>query len=417
MRVELLFSRGAAGLVGALREDGATVEFRVDASDGRARAGSLHIGRVTDVVPGMQAAFVDIGEDRGALLPVAELCSVGVTDAVVPIERRLRAGRHLLVQVERESSDSKGARLTCRVQFVGSYLVLLPFDSRRAVSRRVETREERVRLQALLETLPGPDLGWLARTAAVHATPEALRVEAQRLLQRWSTVAPRAAEPGAPGPVGAAQPPLAEWVLSLLPSGLDAVIVDDEEDERRFAALLAESDPESAERVRLHAGASPLFRESGVEDELQRALRPRCWLPSGGFLTIEETDAVVSIDVNTGKSSGRGAGSAALRTNLEAAAALPGELRRRNLGGLIVVDFVDVPTGDEHQALLTRIAAGLHADPARTRIVELGELGLMQLTRKRSGASLSRALTAPCAICAGTGRRRLDAPTADARRH
>ncbi len=409
MSSELFLSRSAGRLWTALREQGRTVELRVERLDEVSGLGRIVKGRVTNILPGMQSAFVDIGAEQGAFLHARELTLPGECGARAPIQHRLREGRELLVQVEREERGAKGARVSCDITLPGRLLVLLPMSSHRAVSRRIHADDQRERLRGILEGLPGERTGWVARTAAESAGEEQLHAEAERLLASWQGAHARIDRVSAPATV-LREPDLLVEVLRDAPAAdLERIVLDDAEDRQRAIDFLLPIDPRTAAKLRLHSGPASVFEAEGLASEIEKALRRRVWLKSGGYLVIEATEALVSIDVNTGKYVGKqDPEQTILRTNLEAAREIPRQLRLRGLGGIVVIDLIDMRDARSRQAVLAAFAEQIAHDPARTRVAGLSELGLLELTRKWTRPGLADLLTRPCPTCRGDGQVRSD---------
>ena len=442
MPAELLVSRRGDQTWAALREAGRTVELRVESDQAGPRVGRIFKARVSKVLPGIQCAFLDLGSERQGFLHVRDLLlpgeqpgpppgpeewteyvdlaldprtsreaaadSVDSTRPAEPrglIEDRLRAGRELLVQISRESLGDKGPRATCYLSLAGNLLVLFPQLGRCGVSRKIEDPQERERLLGILRRLAGKTVGHVARTAARGVDEAALRADAEELESHWKEIQSRAER--LPAPSTLHREP--DFILRLLRDrpreGLERILLDDPGQRRRAEEFLAEAEPQLAGRVALHDGPDPLFETYGVTQEIEKALRPRVWLKSGGYVVIEETEALVSIDVNTGKFiGGRRQEETVLRTNLEAAGEIARQLRLRDLGGIIVIDFIDMDLAESRNQVIAKLRDGLRHDPARTAIVGLSALGLLQLTRKRTRAGLGARISRACPLCAGQGR-------------
>jgi ribonuclease G len=405
MSSELFLSRIDGRLWAALREERSTVEVRVEPPDDLPRAGRILKARVSNVLPGIQSAFLDIGTERGAYLHAGDLVLPTDPSFPSPIQDRLKKGRELLVQVEREGRGSKGARVTCLLTIPGRFLVLLPWGTARAVSRRIRDREDRDRLQSILERLPSEESGWIARTAAAGADAKRLEAEARRLIDQWRELRDGLDEISSPGLV-LREPDLLQETLRDSPTvGLERILLDDPGDRERAIEYLLEIDPVAATKVGLYTEKASLFETYGISATIDRALRRRVWLKSGGYLVIEETEALVSIDVNTGKYLGKhDLEPTLLRTNIEAAREIPRQLRLRGLGGIVVVDLIDMSEPESREEVLSIFREGLARDPARTRVVGLSELGLLQLTRKWTRPGLAEQLTRICGTCRGRGR-------------
>jgi ribonuclease G len=425
---ELLVSRLAGRVAIALREDGEVVEIRVeDRGDGPA-FGDVFKGRVTRVLPGIQAAFVDLGAGHDAFLHAADLHLPGEVlpdaggddgedepdvprrssrrlEGRPPLQDRLREGRDIVVQVVRETLGSKGPRVTSFVTLPGRYLVFAPLAPFRGISKRVAEGQERDRLLGIVRGLEPTEAGFIVRTAGRGAPDAAFREDAGRLAATWRRIVDGAARAPAPAPLHR-EPGLYLRALRDAPrSGLDAVIVEGRALHEEGTRYLQGLDPALASRVHEHAGPGLLFDDEGVHAEIEKALRPRAWLPSGGTVVIEPTEALVSIDVNTGKNVGSARPEETiLKTNLEAADEIARQLRLRDLGGIIVVDFIDMERAEHRTRVVEALTAALARDASRTKVVGMSELGLLQLTRKRTRPGLRSSLTSACASCAGTGR-------------
>lgn len=405
MSYELLFSRIEGRLWMARREDGSVVELRAEQDDDEAHSGCIVKGRVSNVLRGIQSAFLDIGGDRSVFLHASDLSAVGDPKSTVPIQDRLREGNEVVVQVVREGRGGKRARVTCNLTIPGRMLVLVPNITRNAVSRRIPDYDERARIQGILEDLPDEECGWIARTAAVGADAQRLGLEAERLLGAWRDLRKRAAELSAPSVLLREPDLLTEVLRDSSSDSLEAIVLDDVDDRQRALDLLRIVDPVAASKLRLHTGEVGLFEATGVNAEIDKALRPRVWLKSGGYLVIEETEALVSIDVNTGKFLGKGDfEQTVLRTNCEAAREIARQLRLRGLGGIIVIDLIDMRGRDDREQVLSLFEEQLRKDAARTRVVGISDLGLLQLTRKWSRPGIAHQLTRPCDSCHGQGR-------------
>jgi ribonuclease G len=440
MPSELFLSRFGGHTWAALREDGHTVELRVEREGDAPAVGRIVRARVTRVLPGLQSAFVDLGLARDAFLHVADLLLPGeqpppdaesvlaraadddVSDEdaggrthapaiQAPIQDRLRPGRELLVQIAREGFGSKGPRVTCLISLPGRYLVYLPQMAHGGVSRRISDPEERARLKAALEELTHVPGAFIARTAAAGAEAGLLRADAERLAAAWDRCQRTYAGSSAPAVVHQDVDLFFRLLRDAPRAGLERIVVEGAADRERAVAYLADVDPQLAARVRLHPGPAPLFESHGLDEDVARALRPRVWLRSGGTVVIEPTEALVAIDVNTGKYVGRGQlEDTVLQTNLEAAEEIARQLRLRDLGGIVVVDFIDMEQPESKRKVLEALEAALARDRARTKVVGLSDLGLVQLTRKRTRRGIAAALTRTCPGCAGLGRIK-NAPT------
>ncbi|MGH8441588.1 MAG: ribonuclease G, partial [Nevskiaceae bacterium] len=383
--------------------------------------GNIYKGIVKRVLPGMQAAFVEIGLERTAFLHAADMlrpangagelaeivADQAATAETLPIDRLLSEGQDVLVQVLKDPLGTKGARLTTLLSIPSRYLVLLPFDRHVGVSARIEDEAERERLKDLVGPLvrdKAPAYGVIVRTAGEGADEAALAADLEFLLRLWESVSARAGA-AAPGTLVHGDLPLSMRILrDLLGTEVDRVRIDNSaecERVRRFAETFV---PQAANRVEQYDGAAPIFDLFGVEDDLNRALDRRVELKSGGHLVIDQTEAMTTIDVNTGAFTGhKNLEETILKTNLEAAQAIARQLRLRNLGGIIMLDFIDM-RNDAHRAQVLRaLEKELRRDPARTMVHPFSALGLVEMTRKRTRESLGHILCEPCQACEGRG--------------
>ncbi len=414
-----------------LREDGIVTELRVEDAGQGTPVGWVLKASVSRVLPGIQSAFLDTGMERDGFLHVDDLLLPGEGPAppvddesdepdaggdesdvtlrprATPrrIEQLLGAGTELLVQVSRHASETKGARLTSYVTLPGRHLVYLPHIEHRGVSRRIDDPEERARLRAILDELPAAPGGFIVRTAGRGAEPTALRGDAALLVESWERIEQAAARVRAPAVVHRDFDLLLRLLRDLPREGVERIVVDDPEAVERAVEYLRRVEPALAELVRHHPGPRRLLESHGLDVEIERALKPKVWLESGGYVVIEQTEALVSIDVNTGKFVGRrDPDDTVLRTNLEAAHEIARQLRLRDLGGIIVIDFIDMPKASDRRRVIDALQTALRRDRARTKIVGLSELGLLQLTRKRTRPGVETLLTRRCPTCAGQGR-------------
>jgi len=402
----------------ALRESGRLVSYRAERHRASSAVGNLYKGRVTRVLPGMQAAFVDIGLRRDAFLYVREAGGIledytdlfGAADggeldlSGSEIGDLLRPGQEVLVQVVKDPLGTKGARLTTHITLPGRFLVYLPTVRQTGVSRRITDTDERSRLRELVDGFDGVG-GWIVRTAGELQRDAELLADRDELVRRWSRIQSHAERSSAPNLVHRELSPALRAVRDLVTSAVGEVWVDDEESFQEILEFLEHSDPALVPRVQLFRQATDVMAAFGIDRELEKAMRPKVWLKSGGYLVVNPTEALVAIDVNTGKF----VGSTSLedtvyRINLEAVREIARQLRLRDLGGIIVIDFIDMEDLDNRRALYDALAAELAKDPARTQLLPMSDIGLVQLTRKRTRPSLDRTLSRECPYCHGSGR-------------
>ena len=408
----------------AVVENGMLQELHIERGWSRGVVGNIYKGKVQRVMPGMQAAFVEIGLDRAAFLHANDIqrsLPARGADAVdtvqgppPPITELLREGQDVVVQVVKDPIGSKGARLTTQISIPSRYLVLLPQSQVVGVSARIEDEAERTRLKTLVAELASPHggFGYIVRTNAEGQPAEALAEDVAYLSRAWALVEQQVRDQ----PVGRCvyedlSLPL-RAVRDLMRRDVERVKVDSRETFDRlrdFAAqympALAQDDGAAlSERIEHYAGARPIFDMYGVEDEIQRALEKEVPLKSGGYLVIDQTEAMTTVDVNTGSFLGqRNLEETVYRTNLEAAQAVARQLRLRNLGGIIIIDFIDMHDAEHRRQVLRTLEKSLARDHARTTVYDFSPLGLVEMTRKRTVESLERQLCEPCHECGGRG--------------
>lgn len=408
MSTEILVNIGTQETRVALVEGGAAQEIYVQRAARHGLVGNIYKGLVKRVLPGMQAAFIDIGLERTAFLHVADMLNAEThNQPLPPVERLLQEGQEVLVQVLKDPLGTKGARLTTLLSIPSRYLVLMPFEKHVGVSAKIEDEGERSRLKGALDALVpelAPQWGVIARTAAEGADAEALKQDLLFLTRLWSAVSQQVQQ-ARPGQLVHGDLPLSMRILrDLLGTAVERVRIDNAEEARRVQQFARVFVPQAAAKIEPYSGQAPIFDLYGVEDELNRALERKVELKSGGHLVIDQTEAMTTIDVNTGAFTGhRNLEETIVKTNLEAAAAIARQLRLRNLGGIIILDFIDMH-GEEHRAQVLRtLEKEVARDPARTRVYSFSELGLVQMTRKRTRESLGHILCEPCAACGGKG--------------
>ncbi|HLY53056.1 MAG TPA: ribonuclease G [Steroidobacteraceae bacterium] len=401
----------------AVLENGVLQEIHIERTGRRGLVGNLYKGRVSRVLPGMQAAFVEIGLERTAFLHAADIARAGgeetlagaLPSAMPPpedIRNLLNPGDDVLVQVIKDPIGTKGARLTTFVALPSRYLVYLPRGLGVGVSARIEDETERARLKATLTALVGDDGGggYIVRTAAQGVGGGQLSEDMAYLARLWDHVRARAAE-AAPGSVVHEDLPLSLRVLrDELSREVSRVLVDSAREHAAMQAFATAFVPAAAPLIELYAGPRPIFDLNGIEEEIMRALDRKVPLKSGGHLVIDQTESMTTIDVNTGAYVGhRNLEETIFRTNLEAAVTIARQLRLRNLGGIIIIDFIDMHDEPHRRAVLTALERALAGDRAQTHIVSLSPLGLVEMTRKRTRESLAHLLCAPCPGCEGRG--------------
>jgi ribonuclease G len=392
----------------AVIEHGVTQEVHIERASGRGLVGNIYLGRVARVLPGMQSAFVDIGGARAAFLHVADIWGKRRNgEAAQPIEQLLAEGQSLMVQVVKDPIGNKGARLSTQISLAGRFLVYLPQESHIGISQRIEDEEERAHLREKLRELLPPEErgGYIIRTVAETACDRELRSDVDYLRRLWAGIRERAAS-AAPASLLYQDLNLPLRVLrDFVHEETARILVDSHEAYERMVAFGRDFTPNVVERVELYRGERALFDLYGVEEEIEKALARRVDLKSGGYLVIDQTEALTTIDVNTGGFvGGRSFDDTVFKTNLEAAQAIARQLRLRNIGGIIIVDFIDMQSEEHRNAVLNELRKSLARDRTRMTVNGFTQLGLVEMTRKRTRESLAHVLCETCPVCAGRAR-------------
>ncbi len=394
----------------AVLEAGRLVEFFVERHRGRGLVGNIYKGRVRRVLPGMRAAFVDLGLERDGYLYLEEM-AVDESGAPGGDGRRTspgipRRGQEVVVQIARERLADKGPRVTTEITLPGRYLVLTPLAGRLGISRRIEEPDERARLQTVALEQWGDALeatGCIVRTAAAGAPAEDLGREYELLAEVWREIEARAAATAAPALLHQEEELAVRVIRDHFGEDFGALLVDGADAHRVIREYLGRVQPELV--TRLEKSRRGLFDRYRIDAAVDAALEPRAPLPSGGYLVINQTEALVAIDVNSGRDVGSGGfRDTVLRTNLEAVAEAVRQIRLRDLSGILVIDLIDMEHEEDRRAVFARLELELRKDRARKRVLEISEFGLVQLTRQRRGENLERALMGPCPTCRGRGR-------------
>jgi len=398
----------------AVLAEGQLVELHATPTDGESAVGLIALGKVVRVLPGMQAAFVELGLERPGFLHARDIERVrvnelGDTVEAPDIRKLVHEGQVLPVQVAKDPLASKGARLTTNLALPSRLLVLTPDSEHIGVSQRIVNAAERDRLRELVRecaTAAGLPMGhgFIVRTAAEGACREELTADLAALALVWQEVETRRVSAASGDVLFRDLPTHIRVLRDLVGPTTTSIQVDSEQLHTTVCEFIETSLPEFSHVVSRVESSEPLFLARGVEQQIRSALKPRVGLPSGGYLIIEQTEAMITVDVNTGGFTGANSlEETVYQTNLEAAAVLPRQLRLRNLGGLIVVDFIDMGLSAHRAAVMDTLRAGCQQDPARIRVSEMSVFGLVELSRKRTRESLVRQFCEPCEICAGSG--------------
>ena len=424
-----------------VQEGNLLTELYLERHHRRSIVGSVYKGVVTNVLPGMQAAFVDIGLSKDAFLyagdyttnlgdfAVAMLAGEEDEDTdpdddvdveelaprrdATPIEDLLHKGQNVLVQVSKESLGTKGARITSFVSLPGRYLVYMPQARHIGVSRRIRDERERDRLRAALRGLTLPPGGFILRTNAEGKSEGEFAADVEFLTRLWAQIQTRFEQAAAPAALHEEGDLTFRVVRDLFSPEVDEFVVDAREVFDRCAGYIEALVPSLRDRVRQWTDPAPIFEALGIEKDIERALRRRVWLKSGGYIVIDHTEALVSIDVNTGKYVGkRDFEQTVLKINLESVGEIVRQIRLRDLGGIIIIDFIDMETADHREQVYRALKRALADDKARTNVLEISELGLVEMTRKRVRQDLRALLSTLCPTCKGSGVTKADATLA-----
>lgn len=414
----------------ALVEDGILTEFFIERCQERSPLGNIYLGKVTRVLPGMQAAFIDVGLDRAAFLHVEDVVpkenleellsdtheekdneehkvnKARRSTRLTPISDVLKEGQSLMVQVSKGSIGTKGARVTSHISLPGRYSVYLPTIDYIGISKRIGNEKERTRLREAIEAVRPPQGGFIVRTVASGLTKKKLKADVGYLIKQWQEIViKRDSATSVPTLVYEDLDIILRTARDQFTEDVEKIVIDSRVEFDRLRKFVAVFLPERLNDLELYEKSDPIFDEYGIEDEISRALSRKVTLPSGGYLIIDQTEALTAIDVNTGRFTGKGKDveETISQTNLEAVTEIAYQLRFRNIGGLIVIDFIDMEKPSNREKVYRALVESLKRDRATTTTIRISELGLVEMTRKRARESLSRTLYEPCFYCDGTG--------------
>ncbi len=417
----------------AVVENGVLAELHIERETGQELMGNIYRGQVVRVLPGMQAAFVDIGLDRTGFLYVSDVYreisdieramvseasarapgNASAEEEIVPeslpavslaIEELLHTGQDIMVQVSKEPIGTKGARLTSHVSLPGRHLVLMPTVNHIGVSRRIEDTAERDRLRNLAREMTPDHLGLIVRTVSEGASREKLKAELDFLLKLWESISEAMNRSTGPSLLYKDLAVSLRSVRDLFTREVDRLVIDSRDEFDNIMTFIETFAPRLRHSAELYDGGDPIYDAYGLEMEVSRALENKVWLKSGGYIVIEITEALTAIDVNTGSYVGkRNLEETILTTNLEAVKEIGYQLRLRNIGGLIVIDFIDMERKSSRERVFSSLKDALKKDRAKTHILRMSELGLIEMTRKRTRENLNRFLEEPCFYCEGRG--------------
>jgi ribonuclease G len=439
MKREIIVNSSLVETRVAVIEDGTLVELLIDDSHTQNLAGNIYKGRVLKILPGMQAAFVDIGLARDAFLYVRDiyedledyehLLTLGEGDGGVEagegelppprpgrqrnrprrpsqasIEELIQEGQEILVQVAREPLGTKGARITSHITLPGRYLVYMPTESHVGVSRKIESEGERSRLKQLIEEINVAREGVIVRTAGASRSKGEIQADFEFLRSTWKTIRSKAEAAKAPAMIQKDLDLIFRIFRDLITRDVTRLVVDSPVEYERCMEYTESLFPELRQLLFLYTEDEPIFKSFGIDREIEKALRSKVWLKSGGYLVIEQTEALVSVDINTGKYVGKhDFEETILKTNREAAREIARQVRLRDLGGIIIIDFIDMARQENRDKVMEELKDALKADRSPTNVSLLSELGLVEMTRKRVRQGLNQSLSQTCAACGGLG--------------
>lgn len=424
MSTEIICNRTGRELRVALIEHGQLAELHIDRGDNRGFVGNVYLGRVVRVLPGMQAAFVDIGLERAAFLYVGDIYTEMLhmhrededkpenlpkttgkgKSGQPPIQDLLKEGQEIVVQIAKDPIGTKGARLTTHIALPGRFMVFMPTVEHVGISRRIDKDKERRRLRDFVEKHRQKGAGYIVRTVCEGQPTESLKADMDFLSRSWERIQEAAKSKKAPSLLHAEYGILLRTVRDLMDDEVSRVVVDDRELFDEVRGFMGDFMPKLKERVNLYRGKEPVFDTFGVETQINKSMGRKVWLKSGGYLVIDQTEALMAIDVNSGKFVGKTSlEDTTLQLNLEAVEEVVYQLRLRNIGGLIIIDFIDMDKETHRDKVYRTLEDALRKDRARTNVQRISELGLVEMTRKRVQEGLDRYLTESCPTCSGTG--------------
>ncbi|KPJ53771.1 hypothetical protein AMJ39_03455 [candidate division TA06 bacterium DG_24] len=403
----------------AILEDQRLVELYIERVEQKRMVGDIYKGRVVSILPGLRAAFVDIATERNAFLPLADVTQElleleGMDDIEIeekgsrraPIAaERLKEGQEVLVQVSKETMGTKGPRVTSYVSLPGRYVVLMPGVEHIGISRRISDREERDRLRNIVANLRPKGMGLIVRTAAEGHKAADFRSDVRSLVRQWNKIKKGAEKKKAPSLIHKDIGLTLKLIRDLFTPEVNELIIDSKDEYKQVVSYVNAVSRHLRPRVHLYQGDIPIFESHGVEAQIEKALERKVWLKTGGYITVDQTEALAAIDVNTGRfSKERDPEKMILKTNTEAAREIARQLRLRDVGGIIVIDFIDMVREENKRKVLNELKTALKRDRSRTKALRVSDLGLIEMTRERARPSLLHTFSDPCPTCDGTGR-------------
>ena len=412
MKKEIYISKGVGETRIAIKENGKLAELHVDKQSQVKTVGNIYKGVVENVIPGMQAAFINIGQDVNAFLPFSE-----ISDSELIVEKNnktqnskevdvlLQPGQEIIVQVIKEPFDKKGARVTTDLSIAGRFIVLIPKSKYIGVSKKMKDKYERRRLKKIAMEIKQPGLGMILRTVAEGKTDSQIENDYKSLIKKYNVLLYKAEKNKAPKLIHHDLKVTSSVLRDLISEKVEKIIVDSKEDYNRIQKMIKEDALDIGDALEHYRKREPLFKESGINNSMMKLLKKKAWLKSGAYLIIERTEAMVVVDVNSGKFVGKkGHEENSLKINLEAAKEICAQLRLRHLSGLILIDFIDMVKPENRKKVFLEMKKELRKDRAKVAVSEISEFGILEMTRERTGLSIIDSLTDCCEVCNGNGR-------------
>ncbi len=412
MKKEIYISKGVGETRIAVKENGKLAELHVDKQSQVKTVGNIYKGIVENVIPGMQAAFVNIGQDVNAFLPFSEISDSELivekdkkTQNSKEVDVLLQPGQEIIVQVIKEPFDKKGARVTTDLSIAGRFIVLIPKSKYIGVSKKMRDKYERRRLKKIAMEIKQPGLGMILRTVAEGKTDSQIENDYKSLIKKYNDLLYKAEKNKATKLIHNDLKVTSSVLRDLISEKVEKIIVDSKEDYKRIQKMIKEDALDIGDALEHYRKREPLFKESGINNSMMKLLRKKAWLKSGAYLIIERTEAMVVVDVNSGKFVGKkGHEENSLKINLEAAKEICAQLRLRHLSGLILIDFIDMVKPENRKKVFLEMKKELRKDRAKVAVSEISEFGILEMTRERTGLSIIDSLTDCCEVCNGNGR-------------
>ena len=412
MKKEIYISKGVGETRIAVTENGKLAELHVDKQSQERTVGNVYKGIVENVIPGMQAAFVNIGQGANAFLPFSEISDSELiaeknekTKHSKEIDVLLQPGQEIIVQVIKEPFDKKGARVTTELSIAGRFIVLIPKSKYIGVSKKMRDKFERRRLKKIALSIKKPGLGMILRTVAEGKTDAQIENDYKNLTGKYNDLLNKAEKNKAPALIHNDLKVTSNVLRDLISEKVEKIIVDSKDDYNKIYKMVKEDALDIGDALEHYRKREPLFKHSGIDNSMMKLLRKKAWLKSGAYLIIERTEAMVVVDVNSGKFVGKkGHEENSLKINLEAAKEVCAQLRLRHLSGLILIDFIDMVKPENRKKVFLEMKKELRKDRAKVAVSQISEFGVLEMTRERTGLSIVDSLTDCCEVCAGNGR-------------